>query len=102
MLQKKFLLTSSGYLRIGVVHMHRDLLQPGDHPMGGGFWHIDYTAGRLMLSRRSFDYGEPQWGVVTTLHVPKAYMSMRIVYEGEIPQLNFNVSDNLPIDYYDE
>ena len=52
MLQRKFVLTSHGYLRIGVVHMHRDLLQPGDHPMGGGFWDIDYTANRLVLSGR--------------------------------------------------
>ena len=70
MLHRKFVLTSHGYLRIGVVHMHRDLLQPGDHPMGGGFWDIDYTANRLVLSGRSFDFGEPQWGVVNTLHVP--------------------------------
>ena len=59
MLQRKFVLTSHGYLRIGVVHMHRDLLQPGDHPMGGGFWDIDYTANRLVLCGRSFDFGEP-------------------------------------------
>lgn len=100
MLQKKFLLTSHGHLRIGVVHMHRDLLQLGDHPMGGGFWDIDYTANRLVLSGRSFDFGEPQWGVVSTLHVPQAYRSMTIVYNGDTPSHNFDVSSRLAIDYY--
>ena len=102
MLQKKFLLTSHGHLRIGVVHMHRDLLQPGDHPMGSGFWDIDYTANCLVLSGRSFDFGEPQWGVVNTLHVPQAYRSLSIVYEGDTPSQNFDVSAHLSIVYYSD
>ena len=100
MLHRKFVLTSHGYLRIGVVHMHRDLLQPGDHPMGGGFWDIDYTANRLTLSGRSFDYGEPQWGLLSTLFVPQAYRGMTIVYLGDTPHQNFYVSRCLNISYY--
>ena len=102
MLHKKFIITTVGHLRLGLVNMHRDLLLPGDSCAGGGFWDIDYTANRLVLSGRSFDFGEPQWGVVSTLHVPQAYRSLSIVYEGDTPSQNFDVSARLPIDYYSD
>ena len=55
-----------------------------------------------MIRGRSFDFGEPQWGVVNTLHVPQAYRSLSIVYEGDTPSQNFDVSARLPIDYYSD
>ena len=83
MLHPKFILTRAGYLRIGTVHMHRDLLQPGDRCLGGGFWEIDYVDNCLQLSGRSYDYGEPRWCELTTLLVPQSYRGMGIRYEGK-------------------
>ncbi len=100
MLHKKFIITTVGHLRLGLVNMHRDLLLPGDSCAGGGFWDIDYTANRLTLSGRSFDYGEPQWGLLSTLFVPQAYRGMTIVYLGDTPHQNFYVSRCLNISYY--
>ena len=57
----KFILTGEGILRLGMVPLHRHLLQPGDVCLGGGYWTINHGARQVELSGASSDYGAPQW-----------------------------------------
>lgn len=82
MLHPKFILTRAGYLRIGTVRQHRDLLLHGDRCAGGGYWEIDYVNNALALSGQSYDFGEPQWSAISTLYIPESYRGMAITYEG--------------------
>ena len=38
---QKFIITAAGYLRLGEVNMHKDLLQAGDVCLGGGLYFIE-------------------------------------------------------------
>lgn len=100
MLYKKFIITRAGYLRLGSVNMHRDLLLPGDKCLGGGMWDIDYVDNCLALSGRSYDFGAPRWDEITTLYVPSAYRSMGITYDGKpIGEIEFAA---IKVKYYEE
>ena len=79
----KFILTSDGHLRLGMVRMHRDLLLFTDHCVGGGYYQIDAMAGTLLLERESYDYGQPQWNRVTRIIVPREYEGLRLIYRYE-------------------
>ena len=37
----KFIITMDGYLRLGMVNQHKDLLKPGDSCLGGGYYVFD-------------------------------------------------------------
>ena len=76
----KFIITTSGLLRLGMVTLHRDLLMPHEACLGGGFYEFDYTSNMLILSGKSFDYGPPRWGKLDVLVVPEAYQGIPIVY----------------------
>ena len=76
----KFIITSKGYLRLGMVTLHRDLLMEHEDCLGGGFYEFDYVGNRLVLSGKSFDYGPPRWSKVEMLQVPEAYRGMGIIY----------------------
>ena len=39
----KFIITMDGYLRLGMVNQHKDLLKPGDSCLGGGYYVFDTT-----------------------------------------------------------
>ena len=41
MLHPKFIITSGGHLRLGMVTLHRDLLMPHEQCLGGGFYEFD-------------------------------------------------------------
>ena len=69
MSQPKFIITLDGVLRLGMVNLHKDLLQPGDQCIGGGYYRFDYIANRLLLDRASYDYGTPKWHLLDTLKV---------------------------------
>jgi hypothetical protein len=100
-MEPKFILTLDGYVRIGYVRMHKDLLLPGDTCIGGGFWEVDTISQRLLLSGKSYDYGKPKWTFVTgKLFVPEAYRGLRITYEGDSPMDDTNVSDIFDVEYY--
>ena len=58
----KFIITMEGCLRMGMVDQHRDLLLPGDDCIGGGYYTFDYVANRIILDRRSYDFGRPHIG----------------------------------------
>ncbi len=79
-LYPKFILTTDGHLRLGMVHLHRELLEPQDHCAGGGFYRFDAVEGRLLLERESYDYGPPRWSAVDRLIVPRDYEGLRLVY----------------------
>ena len=49
----KFILTATGHIRLGMVTLHRHLLEPGDVCLGGGYYDIDYLTMTLVLSGRS-------------------------------------------------
>ena len=45
----KFVITSKGYLRMGDVKLHRDLLWPDDWCLGGGFYRFDYVNKQVLI-----------------------------------------------------
>ena len=95
----KFIITKSGYFRLGMVYQHKDLLQPGDICYGGGFYEFDYITNSIQLHGASYDFGDPKWNDIPMLHVPDTYKGLNIVYtyyNGE----KFIVRDHLDIDYY--
>lgn len=69
----KFVITSDGHLRLGMVTLHRHLLEPGDHCLGGGYWHIDHVTRQVVLSGESSDYGAPQWHRIDKVMLPEGY-----------------------------
>ena len=102
MSQPKFIITLDGVLRLGMVNLHKDLLQPGDQCIGGGYYRFDYIANRLLLDRASYDYGTPKWHLLDTLKVPSVYRVLGIVYSyDDSYHEDFLVSDELQIEYYD-
>ena len=73
-----------GYFRLGMVNQHKDLLKPEDQCIGGGYYHFDYTTNRILLK------------------VPSTYRGMQIVYSYDDGfHDDFNVSQELNIEYYD-
>ena len=69
-----------GYLRLGMVNQHKDLLIGNDSCIGGGYYQFDWTSNRLILDRASYDFGRPRWHLLETLKVPVQYRGLRIVY----------------------
>ena len=94
----KFIITQSGWLRLGMVNQHRDLLHRFDVCIGGGYYEFDYVGNRILLSRLSYDFGKPQWGRLQTLIVPTAYRGMSIIYRYDDGE-EFRVTDELSIEY---
>ena len=98
----KFIITMDGFFRLGMVGLHKDLLQPGDQCIGGGYYRFDYVSNQIILDRESFDFGKPKWHLLEALKVPSSYKGMRLVYKYDDKLLDdFNVSEELKIAYYD-
>ena len=97
--QPKFIITSGGYLRLGMVRLHRDLLMAHEDCLGGGFYEYDYPSNQLLLSGKSFDYGPPRWGKINVLLGPETLREVPIIYRdhwgGEI-----NITASFSIQYY--
>ena len=101
-----------GYLRLGMVNQHKDLLK-GDERLrvgeqgsgisciGGGYYQFDWTSNRLLLDRASCDFGRPRWHLLETLRVPASYRGLRIVYLYDDGREDYIVSDELQIEYYE-
>ena len=95
----KFIITSCGHLRLGMVTLHRDLLMPHEECLGGGFYEYDYANNRLILSGKSFDYGPPRWGKIDVLLVSEAYRDVPILYrDSRGDEIDLTVT--FPIRYY--
>ena len=58
---------------MGMVNLHRHLLEPGDVCLGGGYWTVNYLARRVELSGASSDYGRPQWHREKEVIFPEGY-----------------------------
>ena len=98
----KFIITMNGYFRMGMVYQHKDLLMLGDQCIGGGYYTFDYVSNRIILDRSSYDFGSPKWYLLETLKVPSIYKGYRLVYVYDDGfHDDFNVSDELKIEYYD-
>ena len=123
----KFIITMDGYLRLGMVNQHKDLLKGDDSCIGGGYYQFDWASNRLLLDCASYDFGRPRWHLLNTLKaaskreqsqaclsyaereqarptlkVPASYRGLRIVYiyDDDFHE-DYNVSDELQIEYYD-
>ena len=97
----KFIITMDGYLRLGMVNLHKDLLKSGDQCIGGGYYTFDYVSNRIILDRSSYDFGEPKWHLLEQLKVPSVYKGLRLVYVYDDDfHDDFNVSEELIIEYY--
>lgn len=95
----KFIITNNGFLRLGMVTLHRDLLMPHEQCMGGGFYEFDYVDNKLLLSGKSFDYGPPRWSRIDTLHIPEALNGMAIIYRDNRGD-ELNLTTSFPVQYY--
>ena len=82
----KFIITMDGYFRLGMVNQHKHLLKSGDQCIGGGYYHFDFVSNRILLDRESYDFGRPKWIVYS--------------YDDGFHD-DFNVSEELYIEYYD-
>ena len=98
----KFIITMDGVFRLGMVNQHKHLLKPGDQCIGGGYYHFDFVSNRIILDRESYDFGRPKWHLLEVLKVPSTYRGMRIIYKYDDGfHDDFNVSEELKIEYYD-
>ena len=98
----KFIITSDGFLRLGMVGQHQDLLIGEDNCIGGGYYQFDWTRNLLTLDRSSYDFGQPRWHLLDTLKVPESYRGLRIVYQYDDGfHDDFIVSDELQIEYFE-
>ena len=89
-----------GIFRLGMVDQHKDLLQPGDQCIGGGYYAFDFVSNRIILDRASYDFGQPKWYLIDTLRVPSTYRGLRIVYKYDDGfHDDYNVSEELQIEY---
>ena len=96
----KFIITSDGHLRMGMVYQHRDLLEPDDQCIGGGYYRFDYTANCIILDGFSYDYGKPRWHLLETLLVPCEYQGWRLIYlDDDRYSEEFQVSEELEIEF---
>ncbi len=98
----KFIITRAGVLRLGMVRQHKDLLQPDDDCIGGGYYQFDFTCNRMILDRSSYDFGIPRWHLIDTLKVPAVYRGLRIVYKYDDGlHDDLQVTEELKIEYYE-
>ena len=97
----KFIITMDGYFRMGMVKRHEDLLIGDDVCIGGGYYQFDWTSNRLILNRKSYDFGRPRWHLLEMLKVPEQLRGLRIIYTYDDDfHEDFIVSDELKIEYY--
>ena len=95
----KFIITSGGHLRLGMVTLHRDLLMPHEQCLGGGFYEYDYADNMLILSGKSFDYGTPRWGKIKVLKIPEAYRNVPVIYRDSWGD-ELNLTTGFKVEYY--
>jgi hypothetical protein len=91
-----------GYLRLGMVNQHKDLLKFGDQCIGGGYYTFDFVSNRIILDRSSYDFGKPKWHLLESLKIPSSYRGLQLIYKYDDGfHDDFNVSEELQIEYYD-
>ncbi len=98
MKQPKFILTNTGYLRMGMVEMHKDLLHIGEVCYGGGYYEFDFVGNHLFLTGKSYDFGKPKWNWLDSLKVSASYRGLTIVYRDTSGDLKINGILNIEYD----
>ena len=97
----KFIITMDGYLRLGMLTLHKDLLKGNERCLGGGYFEIDYISNLLILDGKSTDFGPPLWHLLDNLKVPKDYLGLNIKYiTCDIPSRTIYLKDEISIEYY--
>ena len=98
---QKFIVTREGFMRLGDVRMHKNLLLSDDDCIGGGFYRFDYIEGKLLLDGASYDFGTPRWELMKErdipLKVPQEYRGFLIVYH--TGDQEYVVSRELRVEY---
>lgn len=98
----KFIITIDGYFRLGMFNQHKDLLKHDEQCIGGGYYSFDFVSNRIILDRESYDFGRPRWHLLDTLKIPSTYRGLNLVYKyNDDFHDDFNVSEELKIEYYD-
>ncbi len=96
----KFIITADGELRLGMVSLHKHLLERGETCLGGGYYEVDYERGMLKLWGESGDFGRPQWDHLETLRVPLPYRGLTpVYYPGSLDGYAVPLSDILTLEY---
>jgi len=95
----KFIITSGGFLRLGMVNLHRDLLLPHEDCLGGGFYEFDYASNKLLLSGKSYDYGPPRWYKIQVLLLPEAYRGVPVIYRDRWDD-EIDLTSEFTVEYY--
>lgn len=95
----KFIITSRGYLRMGVVRRHCELIIGTEQCYGGGYFTIDYVSNRLLLSGASSDFGAPRWDRITCIKIPDTYELFNIEYS-QYGEDGIDISTIMEIEYY--
>lgn len=91
-----------GYLRLGMVNQHKDLLIGDDECIGGGYYQFDWVCIRIILDRASYDFGRPRWHLLEKLKVPVQYRGLSLVYVyNDDYHDDYIVSDELTIEFYE-
>lgn len=93
----KFIITQDGFLRLGMVTLHRHLMEPGDVCLGGGYWHINHAAQQVELSGASSDYGKPQWHHIDKVLLPRDYNGYTFTWL--INSKQHPLTEMLPVEY---
>ena len=102
MTHPKFIISLRGYFRMGMVHLHEELLKGGEHCIGGGYFDIDANGKKILLYGKSYDFGPPLWNMIDTLKVPKEYAGYSILYKSdECPEDETDVTSMLDVEYVD-
>ena len=79
-----------------------DMLIRNAQRLGKDLSTVDYVSNRIILDRSSYDFGSPKWYLLETLKVPSIYKGYRLVYVYDDGfHDDFNVSEELKIEYYD-
>ena len=96
----KFIVTDGGEFRMGMVTLHKHLLQRGEKCLGGGYYDIDRRQGVIRLSGESSDFGRPQWNVIDTLLVSREFEGLDLCYfPGSLNGYAVNLAQILKIQY---
>lgn len=93
----KFIITQDGHLRLGMVKLHKHLMERGDVCLGGGYWQVNHYARQVELSGASSDYGRPQWHRIDRVILPCDYEGYTFTWR--INGKQHLLTEMLPVEY---
>ena len=93
----KFIITQDGHLRLGMVKLHKHLMERGDVCLGGGYWQVNHYARQVELNGASSDYGRPQWHRIDRVILPCDYEGYTFTWR--INGKQHPLTEMLPVEY---